>query len=92
LKQKGAGNLLRMALARKEKNCPLGGLCSFLLQYQDLFFYVSEILGQGCLIEKFRRISEENVETAGIASEERISLWVSGFRLDDSDAAYPASE
>lgn len=52
-------NLLKMAFCQKEKKCVLGGACPFLLEYQCILFRVSEILGQGCRIEKLRLLSDE---------------------------------
>jgi hypothetical protein len=45
-------NLLRMVLNQKERKCLLGGICPFLLEYQRILFCVSEILGQGCQMER----------------------------------------
>jgi hypothetical protein len=58
-------NLLKMALCQKEKNCVLGGACPFLLEYQCILFCVSEILGQGCQIEKLRLLSSESAQNQG---------------------------
>jgi hypothetical protein len=53
-------NLLKMAFCQKEKKCLLGGVCPFLLEYQCILFCVSEILEQGCQIEKLRLLSDES--------------------------------
>ena len=58
-------NLLKMALCQKEKNCVLGGICPFLLEYQDILFCVSEILGRGCQIEKLRQLSGQDNQNEG---------------------------
>ncbi len=60
LRQMGKANLLKMAFCQKEKKCLLGGVCPFLLEYQCISFCVSEILGQGCQIEKLRLLADEN--------------------------------
>ena len=59
LRHMAKANLLKMAFSRKEKNCLLGdGICPFLLHYHWILFCVSEIMGQGCQIEKLRLLSE----------------------------------
>jgi hypothetical protein len=75
LRKMTKGNLLRMVLSQKERKCVLGGVCPFLFQYQRTLFCVSEILGQGCQIEKQRldsvqeaRSEREFAETCGTAS------------------------
>jgi len=69
LRRMAKANLLKMAFRQKEKKCVLGGACPFLLEYQCILFCVSEILGQGCQIEKLRVLSDEIDE-----NEEEISL------------------
>ena len=69
LRQMAKANLLKMAFCQKEKKCVLGGACPFLLEYQRILFCVSEILGQGCQIEKLRLLSDENAQ-----SEDELSL------------------
>ena len=63
LRRMAKANLLKMAFCQKEKKCVLGGICPFLLEYQCILFCVSEILGQGCQIEKLRLLSNENVQS-----------------------------
>jgi hypothetical protein len=48
------GNLLEMALSQREKDCLLGEVCPFLLEYPRVLFCVSEILGQRCQVERQR--------------------------------------
>jgi len=69
LRRMAKANLLKMAFCQKEKKCLLGGICPFLLEYQCIHFCVSEILGQGCQIEKLRLLSDENAQ-----SEDELSL------------------
>ncbi len=69
LRQMGKRDLFKMAFSQKERNCLLGGACPFLLEYHRILFCVSEILGQGCQIEKLRLLSDENAH-----SEDEISL------------------
>ena len=47
------GDVLRMVLNQKERKCVLGGVCPFLFEYRRNLFCVSEILGQGCQMERF---------------------------------------
>jgi len=54
LRKMTKGHLLRMVLNQKERKCVLGGVCPFLLEYRRVLFCVSEILGQGCQVERQR--------------------------------------
>jgi len=65
LRRMAKANLLKMAFSQKERNCLLGGACPFLLEYHCILFCVSEILGQGCQIEKSRPISSESAQSKG---------------------------
>ena len=71
LRQMGKRNLFKMAFSQKEKNCMLGGACPFLLEYHYILFCVSEILGQGCQIEKSRLLSSESAQNEGERPKER---------------------
>jgi hypothetical protein len=76
-------NLLKMALCQKEKNCVLGGVCPFLLEYQCILFCVSEILGHGCQIEKLRLLASESGHNEGEmpkGCEQPVGPWL--FKLD----------
>ncbi len=46
------GDLLNMVLNQKERKCLLGGVCPFLFEYRCILFCASEILGQGCQVER----------------------------------------
>ena len=76
LRRMAKANLLKMALCQKEKNCVLGGVCPFLLEYQCILFCVSEILGQGCQIEKLRLLSDENAQNEGWFSPKAVKLAI----------------
>jgi len=52
LRRMRKGDLLRIVLSQKERKCVLGGVCRFLLEYRRILFCVSEILGQGCQVER----------------------------------------
>jgi len=45
-----------MVFGQPERSCILGGTCPFLLNYQQILFCVSEVLGQGCQMEKLRAL------------------------------------
>jgi hypothetical protein len=69
-------NLLRMAFSQKEKNCLLGGWCPFLIEYQCILFCVSEILGQGCQIEKIKLLSHEEAQSEEEANQKAVEAPV----------------
>ncbi len=52
LRQMVKKDLMKMVFSQPERNCILGGTCPFLLNYQQILFCVSEVLGQGCQLEK----------------------------------------
>ena len=68
--------LLKMAFCQKEKKCILGGVCPFLLEYQGILFCVSEIMGEGCQIEKLRLLSDENDQSDGGISPKAVKLAI----------------
>ena len=74
LRRMAKANLLKMAFRQKEKKCVLGGACPFLLEYQCILFCVSEILGQGCQIEKLRLLSEEKARNEDETIEKGVKL------------------
>ncbi len=57
LRQMTRANILRMVFGQRQKKCLLGGTCPFLLEYKRVLFCVSEILGEGCQIEKLKSLS-----------------------------------
>jgi hypothetical protein len=77
------GDLLKMILNQKEKQCVLGGICPFLLEYQRVLFCVSEILGQGCQIERQRLDADQVAQSEGESSQKPVELpvgtWLPGF-------------
>ena len=81
LRKMAKGSLLKMVLSQKEKNCLLGGVCPFLLKYQRILFCVSEILGQGCQMERQRLHSDYDAQSE--SSEKPMELtvgpWLPGF-------------
>jgi hypothetical protein len=54
LQKMPTGNLLKMAMDQKLSKCLVGGKsCGYSLLYRGIRFCVSEILGKGCLLERF---------------------------------------
>ncbi|OGP93602.1 MAG: hypothetical protein A2157_03685 [Deltaproteobacteria bacterium RBG_16_47_11] len=76
LRQMAKANLLKMAFCQKGKKCLLGGVCPFLLEYQCILFCVSEILGQGCQIEKLRLLSDENAQSEDETPRKALKLTI----------------
>jgi hypothetical protein len=83
LRKMTKGNLLRMVLNQKEKKCLLGGICPFLLEYQRILFCVSEILGQGCRVERqpldSGQEAQSESESSQIPTGVPVCLWSSRF-------------
>ncbi len=76
LRKMRRGDLLRMGFNQKEKNCLLGGLCPFLLEYQHILFCVSEILGQGCQAERQRLDCVQEAQGQSKSSKKPLKLRV----------------
>jgi hypothetical protein len=70
LRKMKRGDLLRMSLNQKERKCLLGGICPFLLEYRCILFCVSEILGQGCRVER-QRLDSVQEDQSGDESSQR---------------------
>jgi hypothetical protein len=91
LKGMKKAGILKMVFGQREKECLLGGTCPFLLEYKRLLFCVSEIIGQGCQIEKLKISSREEARSEGEASPAPFPLSASpclpGFRQTDLNAA-----
>jgi hypothetical protein len=78
LRKMTKANLLKMALGQKEKNCLLGGVCPFLLEYQHILFCISEILGQGCQMERQRLDSVQQAQSESERLQKPMELPVKG--------------
>ena len=50
------GKVLTVTINQKEQNCILGGLCQFKFLYEGIGFCASEISGQGCQMEYYRKL------------------------------------
>ena len=74
-------DLLRMVSSQKERKCVLGGLCRFLLEYRRILFCVSEILGQGCQVERQRLDSGQEAESESESSQRPKELCVGTSQL-----------
>jgi hypothetical protein len=61
----------------------LGGVCPFLLEYRRILFCVSEILKQGCQVERQRVDSVQEAQSEGESLQEPLKLpvgtWLPGF-------------
>jgi hypothetical protein len=77
------GSLLKMAFSQKERNCLLGGVCPFLLEYRSILFCVSEILGHECQIENQRLLTNQDAQSEAESSQKPGELpvgpWLPGF-------------
>jgi hypothetical protein len=78
LRKMKRGDLLGMSLNQKERKCLLGGICPFLLEYRCILFCVSEILGQGCQVEREKVVSVQE-DQSGNKSSQRLGIWLPGF-------------
>jgi hypothetical protein len=59
LQRKDRKELFKILVNQRISKCLIGGVpCSFYLHYKELSFCVSEILGQGCQLEKIERLEE----------------------------------
>ncbi len=76
------GDVLRMVLNQKERKCVLGGVCPFLFEYRRILFCVSEIVGQGCQMERLH--FDHNAQGEGGRSQKPMKApdgpWLPGFR------------
>ncbi len=80
LRRLAKGDLLKMVFGQPEKNCILGGICPFLLNYQQIRFCASEVLGHGCQTEKLRVLSGTGEAEGKEQNQDR--------SLDLSDGSY----
>ncbi len=76
LRRLGERDLLRMVLNQKQSKCVLSGVCRFLLEQRHILFCVSEILGQGCQVERQRLDSGQDGQSESDWSQRVKELWV----------------
>ena len=81
LKKMTKANLLKMGLGQKEKKCLLGGVCPFLLEYRRILFCISEILGQGCQIERQKVVSVQEDQSESESSQRPKELFIGTSQL-----------
>ena len=55
----GNKNLYKILMNQKESKCVLYGFCSLLFKYEGFTFCLSEVLGQGCEIEKLKKLEKD---------------------------------
>jgi hypothetical protein len=83
LRKMTKGDVLRMVFSQKERKCLLGGVCPFLFEYQHILFCVSEILGQGCQVERRRLDSVQEAQGEIEGSQGPVQLpvgtWLPSF-------------
>ena len=59
LRRMGIKELLKMVSDQKIRNCIIGGKsCPFYIYYKNFNFCVSEILGEGCQVERVEKLEE----------------------------------
>ena len=62
LRRMGRKKLFKMLMSQKESKCILSGLCSFHFEYKGYTFCLSEVLGEGCELERLKRLEKEICE------------------------------
>jgi hypothetical protein len=71
----GNKNLFKILMNQKESKCLLNGFCSLLFKYEGYTFCLSEVLGQGCEIEKLKKLEKEIYKSEeGLPSEEKAEV------------------
>jgi len=67
LKRMNRGNLFTLLTNQRISNCVIGAkACGFSLQYQKIHFCVSEIMGNGCPVERLEQSEKVYPEKEGI--------------------------
>ncbi len=82
----GKKKLFKMLMNQKESRCLLSGLCSFRFEYKGFTFCISEVLGEGCELEKLKKLEEEACECKeGLISEGKVEVplfdWMNGSSM-----------
>ncbi len=71
----GKKRLFKMLTGQKESRCLLNGLCSLRFEYKGYTFCISEVLGEGCELEKLKKLEQEACEAEeGLMSEEKVEV------------------
>jgi len=67
LKRMGTRSLLTLVANQRISNCVIGAkACGFSLQHQEIHFCVSELMGNGCLVERLEQSEQLYPEKEGI--------------------------
>ena len=67
LKRMSRGSLFKLVAQQRISNCLIGAkACGFSLQYKGIHFCLSELIGEGCLVERLRQWEQLCPEKAGI--------------------------
>jgi hypothetical protein len=67
LKRMNRGSLFTLVANQRISNCLIGAKpCGFSLHYQGIHFCVSELMGKGCLVERFEQWEQLYPEKEGI--------------------------
>jgi len=75
LRRLGKKHLFNMLMNQKESRCLLNGLCSFRFEYKGYIFCISEVLGEGCELEKLKKLEQEACKSEeGLISEEEVEV------------------
>ena len=81
LRKMRKGDLLRIVLSQKERKCLLGAVCPFLFEYRRILFCLSEVLRQGCQVERQRLDSVQEAQSESESSQRPKELWVGTSQL-----------
>jgi hypothetical protein len=81
LKKMTKGNLISMVLNQRERRCVVGGVCPFLLEYRCILFCVSEVLRQGCQVERQKVVSVQEDQSESESSQRPKELFIGTSQL-----------
>jgi hypothetical protein len=84
LQRKDHKELFKILVNQRISRCLIGGMpCSFYLRYKEFSFCVSEILGQGCQLEKIERLAEVH------QGRDEISFSLPFIQKPDKGSVFP---
>jgi len=81
LRRMTKGVLLRIVLSQKERKCLLGGFCPFLFHYRGILFCLSEVLRQGCQVERQKLDSVQEAQSESESSQRPKELFIGTSQL-----------
>ncbi len=71
----GRKKLFKMLMSQRESKCILSGLCSLRFEFKGYTFCLSEVLGEGCELEKLKKQEKEICECeAAEASQKMVEI------------------